>query len=144
MTKNLELAIIYINIGFSVVNYMFVFMRYTLLSLLCLGMCMSCDNSTQHSRKEVHSINQKITPNSAEQVNMTHILAGLKNKGFDCKAFNNAVKKPMVFCSRPKNKDVNACSDSIWLEHDGQNHVLSNQQFYECDNQHKMVITRKN
>ncbi len=126
---------------------------YILLSLACISMLIACDKAPENVRKEVHSINQKITPNAAEQVNMTYILAGLKNKGFDCKPFNNAVKQPMVFCSRIKNKDnkdgkdnkeIITCSDSIWIEHDGQNHVLSNQQFYECDNQHKMVITRKN
>jgi hypothetical protein len=94
-------------------------------------------------RKEVHTVQQKITPNSAEQVNMNYIIAGLKNKGFNCTNFDNGIKKPMVFCSRIKGKDVDACSDSIWIEHDGQNHVMTNQQFYECDGDRKMVITRK-
>ena len=116
-----------------------IYLCYILLSISSIFVLIGCSPE----RKEVHSVKQKITPNIAEQVNLNYIIAGLKNKGFDCRNFDNGIKKSMMLCSRIKGKDVDACSDSIWIEHDGQNHIMTNQQFYECDGERKMVITRK-
>jgi len=109
---------------------------------ICLAMAL-CLSACKPERQEIQVVQQKITPNIAEQVNLSYITAGLKNKGFACSSFENASNKPMLLCSRIQGQEIDACSDSIWIEHDGQNHIISNQQFYECDNERKMVITRK-
>ncbi len=116
-----------------------VYIFLCLLSFIVLINLVGCSDK----RKEVDEVKQKITPNIAEQVNVNYIVLGLKHKGFNCINFENGIKKPMLFCSRTKGKGVDTCSDSIWIEHDGQNHIMTNQQFYECDGERKMVITRK-
>ncbi len=94
-------------------------------------------------RKEVTEVRKSVSPNIAEKVNINYITASLKQKGFNCVKFDNVAKKQVLICSRDKGEGLDACNDSIWLEGDGQNHVISSQQFYECDNERKMVITPK-
>jgi hypothetical protein len=90
-------------------------------------------------RIESATIAQKITPNISEQINLNYIISGLKKRGFSCNKFDSGIKSPMILCQRIKDKSIDACADSIWIEHDGQNHIISNQKFYECEIDKKLV-----
>lgn len=100
----------------------------TALSLLVIGL-ISMYRTTDTTRMISETLETTANPTTHSDpphASTTFLLNGLlpdtltrlRQQGFHCEPFINAVGTPMTRCSRTQGKHLDFCADSIWLEHD--------------------------
>lgn len=81
--------------------------------------------------KSQFEVKQNISANPIEKILLNRSLENFRSKGFNCSPFNNGEEVPQFLCQLYK--ESQNCMNSVWLEHDGQNHIIQAETFNECE-----------